>query len=320
MKQPCTLALDIGGTSLVAAVVLGNEVLHTAEVPTLAHRGGQAVLADVIALAKQVALEAANQSARLSGAQVAVSEIGVASAGVVDPELGTITAATDLMPGWAGTDLKGTLEEATGLPTFVLGDVLAHGLGEHHLGAGKPHASTMTLGVGTGIGGALVTDAGPRFGAHGVAGHLGHLPHPAAAGLPCSCGRTGHVESVSSGTAISDRYQAKTGQELSGRQIAAQAKVEAEQEGGGPALAVLQQAGFALGETIGGLCNTWDPEAVILSGSVAAAGPLWWDAVREGFAAGAMDPVAQTPLLLGDLGGDAPLLGAALYAREQMGQ
>ncbi len=42
-------------------------------------------------------------------------------------------------------------------------------------------------------------------------------------------------------------------------------------------------------------------------------GDIWWDALREGFAASAMTPVADTPILVGSLGGDAPLLGAVSF-------
>ena len=42
-------------------------------------------------------------------------------------------------------------------------------------------------------------------------------------------------------------------------------------------------------------------------------GDIWWDGLREGFAASAMTPVADTPILIGSLGGDAPLLGAVSF-------
>ena len=60
------------------------------------------------------------------------------------------------------------------------------------------------------------------------------------------------------------------------------------------------------------MSNCVDPGAVVLSGSMTRSGPRWWDALRLGYAAGAMTPLAGVPLLPGALGGDAPLLGAAL--------
>lgn len=64
--------------------------------------------------------------------------IGIASAGVVDPNTGAIVSAIDTMPGsWAGTELGAIIREATGLPVHVINDVHAHGLGEAVMGAGK---------------------------------------------------------------------------------------------------------------------------------------------------------------------------------------
>ena len=59
------------------------------------------------------------------------------------------------------------------------------------------------------------------------------------------------------------------------------------------------------------MCNMLDPSCVILSGSVAQCGPAWSDAVRESFLGQAMPPVQATPVVDGELGGDAPLIGAA---------
>ena len=51
--------------------------------------------------------------------------------------------------------------------------------------------------------------------------------------------------------------------------------------------------------------------AGVLSGSVAQCGPDWSDAMAEAFKGQAMPPVATTPIVGGELGGDAPLIGAA---------
>lgn len=77
------------------------------------------------------------------------------------------------------------------------------------------------------------------------------------------------------------------------------------------AIGAEERAGRALGEVMGSMCNMLDPACVILSGSVAQCGPAWSDAVRAAFAEQAMPPVAATPVVGGELGGDAPLVGAA---------
>lgn len=50
---------------------------------------------------------------------------------------------------------------------------------------------------------------------------------------------------------------------------------------------------------------------MILSGSVAKSGRVWHDALKEGWAETVMPPVANTPIMQGTLGDNAPLIGAA---------
>ena len=62
--------------------------------------------------------------------------------------------------------------------------------------------------------------------------------------------------------------------------------------------------------------NILDPEVIVLSGGVIHQGPDWrsqtWkDSVHEGYASQALDPLQDTPILIGSLEGDAPLIGAA---------
>ncbi|WP_044091259.1 ROK family protein, partial [Bifidobacterium gallicum] len=73
-------------------------------------------------------------------------------------------------------------------------------------------------------------------------------------------------------------------------------------------------------EALGGAVNLLDPDVVVVSGSVAESGALWWDALRAGFADSAMALTRAIPLLPGELGGAAPLIGAAVAAAQVIGE
>ena len=299
-----TLALDIGGTKIRAAIVTECEVV---EVETIGTRpeGGESVL---------------DRVARLAARYRDVAAVGVAAAGVVND--GRVTSATDLIPGWAGADIAGRLGDELGVPVAVLGDAHAHGLAEARFGAGRGVASTLTVAVGTGIGGAYVEAGSPALGDHGVAGHLGPVLHPESVGLVCSCGRVGHLEPFASGTGIVDAYArggdapsgaeiGGTGEPVSGAEIARRCEVGEER-----AVRVITRAGSALGSAIGSIANVLDPGIIVFSGSVTAAGSAWWQSLRAGYLESAMTPVAHTPLVRGELGDHAPLLGAAAFVKE----
>lgn len=301
------VAVDIGGTKIACGLVtLGAEgpVIEKVEkVPTEAAQGGEHVLATVLEQVRS-AIERADQ---------APCGVGISSAGVVDPRSGDITFANELMPGWGGTRLGAEVSASTGLPCRVLNDVHAHALGEARWGGGRDKGSCLVAAVGTGIGGAFVQGGRLLLGAHDEAGHIGHVCCPAAAGVPCSCGATGHLEPVAAGPGIIAEYRRLGGDEtlpdgtpVDGAEIDRRAAA-----GDEAAQAAEARAGRALGEVLGSMCNMLDPDVVILSGSVAQCGPAWSDALAEAFRGQAMPPVATTPIVGGELGGDAPLVGAA---------
>lgn len=302
------VALDIGGTKIASALVILDEgkapvVEFVGKVPTEAKLGGAHVL--------QVAIDSARRVIDAAGGTV--DGIGVSSAGVIDPATGDVTYANEIMPGWGGTHLGAELEAAFGVPARVLNDVHAHALGEARWGGGREASSCLVVAVGTGIGGAFVEDGHIMLGAHNEAGHIGHVSCSDAVGVPCSCGATGHLEPIAAGPGIIERYvelggdaTLPDGTPIDGAEIDRRAAA-----GDDAARAAEDRSGHAIGEVLGSLVNMLDPDCVILSGSVAQCGPAWHDAMARGWHESVMPPVAQTPIVSGDLGGDAPLIGAA---------
>lgn len=305
------LALDIGGTKTAAALVevsrdgSSARVLERSTAPTPARQGPEAILAGALDLLSGLPVPAG----------IVPSAVGIASAGVITPGRGIISHATDSLTGWAGTDVARAVREGTGLPVGVLNDVHAHGLGEARFGIGREHSSLLLVAVGTGIGGCLVVEGEVQLGAHGAAGHVGHVSVPEAEGVACSCGRSGHLEGLASGPgllALAHRHgitAADGSAPADGRALAALAA-----SGDAGALAVHELVGRATGRAIGGLLNVLDPDVVAVTGGVSALGEHWWQAVREGVAHDAMDVVAATAVLPAAAGNDAALLGAAVHA------
>ncbi len=218
-----------------------------------------------------------------------------------------------MMPGWGGTHLGAELTAATGLPARVLNDVHAHALGEARWGAGAGKQSCLVVAVGTGIGGAFVERGRIMLGAHNEAGHIGHVSCSDAAGIPCQCGATGHMETIACGPGIIERYLELGGEPIDGEGKPVDgAVIDARAAAGDEAARAAEaRSGHAIGEVLGSLSNMLDPECIILSGSVAQCGPAWRDAMAAGWSEAVMPPVASTPIVSGDLGGDAPLIGAA---------
>lgn len=306
-------SVDIGGTKIAAAIIeypgtgARPHTVYSAEMPTDAPSGGEAVYGRI---------EEAIREAIASDPAREVLGVGVAAAGVVDPKTGSIAYANEIMPGWSGIELGPRLREALGIPVAVVGDVQAHALGEAHWGTGRGRYSVLCLGIGTGIGGAYVEDGRVMRGFHGAAGHMGHIECTAASGIPCACGRSGHLESVASGTSIGRMFDERYGRVDESRPSVGRDVNDLCRAGDERGIDVIHDAGFALGASLGSLANILDPEVIVLSGGVIHQGPDWrsetWKtSVAEGYASQALDPLLDTPILIGELEGDAPLIGAA---------
>ena len=293
------LAVDIGGTKIAAARVDRNGALAgvVVETPTPAHEGPQSVVRAAVSLLDRLR----------TPDDVAVA---VSTAGVVDSSRGVILAATSSIPNWAGTALADLVTARTGLPTWVLGDGNAFGLG---LSAEHGGASLVALIAGTGIGGSFVVEGEPRFGAHHVGGHFGHLPSPQAAGMPCPCGSVGHLEGVASGHGILAWYRQHGGDTAVRSTLELTRRTTDE-----TALLALTTGGAALGGAGAGLANALDPDRVVISGSIARAGDPWESAVKAAYAQTLIPALADTPLTISTRGAAVALVGAASYATRRM--
>ncbi|HEX6451827.1 MAG TPA: ROK family protein [Trebonia sp.] len=311
MNQQWYAGVDVGGTKIASGLVSPEgKVLGRRTDPTPARQGATAVLAAITdAIAKAaVALPA---DGVLAGA-------GVGTGGVVDHATGRVVAANSLLPGWSGMPVRERLEAALRVPVKVDNDVNVFALGEHYFGAGRGLRDVVYAAVGTGIGGAMILDGHLRRGAHHNAGEIGHWPLPEAAGRPCNCGGHGHVESVAAGPAITSWYREHGGDGAVSdlREVATRAAA-----GESAAVEALARGGRAFGRVLASLANVIDPEAVIVGGGVAEAGPAFWLPMAEALGAELMPAAAALILRRAALGGDAAVIGAAtLLFADQIGE
>jgi len=148
------VGVDAGGTKLAAGLVdlASGTIIRRAEVPTRPDRGGEAVLADCVALAREIA-----PGGRADGIGIGVPEL-VSLDGQI-----TSAAAWD----WRSWDLASAFRRIG--PVHVESDVRAAALAEAQLGAGKGLSSFLYLTIGTGVSHTFVIDGSPWAGARGNA-------------------------------------------------------------------------------------------------------------------------------------------------------
>lgn len=303
--EPATFvaAVDLGGTKTAACLVSREgDCGAVLTKPTPAMQGPTAVLDVIAALVREL------DHTGETGAHEVVG-IGVGAAGVIDHATGTVVSATQALADWSGTRIADELSRRLdGRPVVVDNDVNAHGAGEAWLGAGRGRHRVCMVAVGTGVGGALIVGGRPVHGAHHVAGEIGHVPVPGAEHLKCSCGRPGHVEAIGSGPGLLAHFHWLGGDPdtRDTRQVLAAAR-----QGNVLALGAVRDAATALGRCLAGVATFVDPDVIVIGGGLAEAGSLWWQPMEDSLRAEVIDALAGLCLVPAELGGRAPLVGAA---------
>ncbi|MFC3454329.1 ROK family protein [Amycolatopsis speibonae] len=177
------LALDIGGTKLAVRAASADKTWERIEPwPRDGVESDLALLRAVLAAAPPEVVRA-----------------GVSAAPTVDLD-GRVTAWPS-RPSWCGLDLRRTIEETIGAPVLFGDDGTLAAVAEAEASG---CADLVYLGLGTGVGGGVISDGRLLRGAWGTAGELGHLPMDPA-GPPCRCGRGGCLQALLSPEALSRR-------------------------------------------------------------------------------------------------------------------
>ncbi|WP_233580578.1 ROK family protein [Streptomyces triticirhizae] len=295
------IALDVGGTTLKAALTgPDNEPFLRARRDT-ATEGPEAVVAGILDLVAELAAEG---RARRGGPPAGV---GLAVPGVVDEAAGMARYSANL--GWRDVPLARLVaERLDGTPVGLAHDVRAGGLAEGRLGAGAGVGRFFFVALGTGIAGAIGVGDRMEPGAHGGAGEIGHVV-VRPGGARCGCGQYGCLETVASASAVGRAWA-----EVSGAAGASAADAaRAVRAGDARANGVWREAVDALADGLMVVVNLLDPEVVIVGGGLAEAGETLLDPLRSALAAKATFQrlPAVVPAALGESAG---CLGAGLLA------
>ena len=314
------LAIDLGGTKLLAAIVSGRDrVVARERRLTRADKGRQMVIDNIFSAIDSLLKGSGVELSRFVG-------ISLAIAGAIDSRKRLVTSSPHL-PGWSDVPLRDIIAERYRLDTFLLNDASAAALGEHRLGAGRGVDNLVYLTVSTGIGGGIIIDGRLYLGSSGSAGELGHMT-VAVNGQEDSCGNIGCLELLASGTAIAREAvkRLRAGQSSSLTRMVAgvmediTAEKVAEAAGGGDLLAgeVIHQAAGYLGVGMVNIVNIFNPDMIVVGGGVARMGDLLLGPAREVVARRAFRlPAGAVRIVTARLGEDVGVLGAAIFARQQ---
>jgi len=284
--------LDCGGTTINATLLDSSDqflVEEMAESPSCVLDGPDKAV-EALARSLDVILE-------VTGVPLtAVRAVGLDTPGPVTAD-GIISSrgATNFASiEWRGFDVRRALELRLGRPVIFNNDANAAALYAHYRHFGPELAaerSSVSVIVGTGLGGGGVEAGQVIRGAAGMAGELGHIWIPMegllAVGQPvpeCNCGLPGDAESIASLTAIGKNLLPYwltrfPGHPLADEPVQVAAKlVRGYGERGDPlAISIFEQQAIAIGRLLTIAANFTDPHVYLLGGGVVEAAPHFRD-------------------------------------------
>jgi glucokinase len=313
--MPGTVGVDLGGTKIAIGMV-GEQgrVLASHVRPTHAERGPQAVIADIIAGTKEC-LASCGQSA---------AALGIGVAGQVDAATGTVHSADNLH--WREVPLGNELRKGLGLPVLVTNDVRAATWGEWAHGAGQGVADLVTIFIGTGVGGGIVSGGRMVTGHTNTAGEIGHMT-VVTGGRQCHCRNQGCLEAYVGGWAIAARAQEAVAADtaagarllaLAGSrdEINAHTVGDAYREHDPLAVRLVRETAHYLAAGLVTIVNAINPCMIIFGGGVVDGLPdLVPLAEPQARAHALQTPAAALRIATAALGDQAGIVGAAAMAR-----
>jgi glucokinase len=322
--------VDLGGTAVNYTLVNENEqflIEGLCEHPAMAKQGPEICLKQI-----EDGLKIAAQNVNVSFADIVAVGLdtpGPASAaGVLSAEGSTNFVHAD----WAGFDIREKLAHRLGKPVSYLNDGNAGALwGHFSIFGANSRETSISIVIGTGLGGGVIIDGNVVKGRKGFGGELGHvlIPYQSIAGtaglLPhCNCGRIGDLESVCSLTAIEKTFLPYflpkfPGHDLGKVELSKAAKlVRGLAEKGDPlAREIFRVQAHAAGLFFDEMINTFDPDALIVGGGAietSAEFQQWFvSEIRKGMPP-QREEQADIPIYIMPNGDTAGARGAAIEA------
>jgi glucokinase len=242
-KKTLLVGVDLGGTNVRAGLVQNGKItaLHTRKISS---RAKQEVVVDEVCETIAAVL------------RPDVSGIGVGVPTMVNKG---IVYSPNNIPCWKVVPLQKILERRFHVPVVLNNDAKCFALGELHFGAGRGYQNLVGLIVGTGLGAGVIINGKLYSGSNGGAGEIGTIAY-----------KEKDFEHYCSG----QFFQREFG--LDGATLHERAK-----NGDREAQTMFAAFGDNFANVIMALLYAYDPEIIVLGGSVTKAYPYYEKRMHE---------------------------------------
>jgi len=237
LSQP-VIGIDLGATNLRVGLVREDEIVRFETCKLPEDKSVMSILNKMDDMIKAV--------------DAGANHIGIGVPSVVGSDEGIVYDVQNI-PGWEKVHLKDLLEEKTGKRVLLNNDANCFALGEWMFGNGQGKKNLIGLIVGTGFAGGIIIDGQLYEGRNCGAGEFGMIPYKQSI-LEHYC--SGQFFSRLVGVSGEEMYEKAMNHDPASKKL-------------------FQQFGTHLAEAVKMVLYTYDPESIILGGSVSESYPLF---------------------------------------------
>lgn len=285
------LAFDIGGTKIYSTIVdeTGKVVSEIDKFST------PKSLDEIKSLLKTQIAKYENE----------IDLVAIATAGAVNNENTRVLGSTgNLVEGYYTIDFQALSNKKV----FVENDANAAAWAEYKIGSSKGSSVSVMLTLGTGVGGGIIINNRLLKGKSGAAGEMHFKMYPDKR-RKCTCGSWDCFEAYASGTAL--KWDAE--EMLNDPEITTYDVIDGVNNNDKKMLEVFKRWQDDLTAGIVGLANIFDPDCVVLSGSMAQ----FVDAKKIEVEVNKEIVTSPTSIRIGSAGNYSGMIGVALLAMER---
>lgn len=240
-----------------------------------------------------------------------VHHVGIGFAGLLSVDGRIVHNSPNLF--WRDVDLGSLLEQASPAHHFAIAnDLNAMLWGEHRRGACQDTDNALAVYVGTGVGGAIMSDGKLLLGAGGKAGEIGHTK-VVVGGRSCGCGGHGCVEAYAGGAQL-EKMTAEVRPDLQADGLVDLHAADAQTEEDPKLQAIWTRATDHLAGVIANACTLLNPGVLLLGGGIVENLPNYKSQLLAKISPLIVDPARDDLDIRFGVLEEAAVIGAALLA------
>lgn len=312
------IGIDLGGTNIAVGIVDDDgKIVKKTSSKTGRTRQSDEIVDDMCRLVLDIMKDAGLT-------EKDIYSIGIGSPGSHDRENGIILYNNNL--GFRNINIKEAFQKHINVPVYLENDANCAAIAESVAGAAKGYEHSVTVTIGTGIGGGVIINNKLFTGTNGMGAELGHVVINID-GEYCTCGRKGCWEAYSAAPGLISQTRKAAEKnpdskihELCGGnldEIDAKTAFDAARLGDKTGIEVIDNYIGVFGEALANIVNIFQPDVIVIGGGVSKEGDNILIPLKEKMRGKTYGNAGlpTTPIVVAQMGNDAGIVGAAFIPK-----